>query len=149
MSPALTPSSTIIAIRNGRSVSIRTSTIMNTGVTTASFLNSFINFESNDFILNEEKTNNKKVYIETIDYNIRFPKIYSTYSINKVFNSAIINENINFILYNMVANKILKNVLYDIYDIKLDFEDIKDSLEESLSNINELIGILNRPLEDE
>ena len=39
--------------------------------------------------------------------------------------------------------------LYDIYDIKLDFEDIKDSLEESLSNINELIGILNRPLEDE
>ena len=72
----------------------------------------FINFESNDFILNEEKTSNKKVYIETIDYNIRFPKIYSTYSINKVFNSAIINENINFILYNMVANKILKNVLY-------------------------------------
>lgn len=38
--------------------------------------------------------------------------------------------------------------LYDIYDIKLDFEDIKDSLEESLSNINELISILNRPLED-
>ena len=47
--------------------------------------------------------------LSTIDYNIRFPKIYSTYSINKVFNSAIINENINFILYNMVANKILKN----------------------------------------
>ena len=74
-------------------------------------------FESKEFILNDEKTNNNKVFIESIDYNIKFPKIYSTYSINKVFNTGVINENINFILYNMVANKILQNVLYNIYDI--------------------------------
>ncbi len=74
-------------------------------------------FESKEFILNDEKTNNNKVFIESIDYNIKFPKIYSIYSINKVFNTGVINENINFILYNMVANKILQNVLYNIYDI--------------------------------
>ena len=105
----------------------------------------FINFESNDFILNEEKTNNKKVYIETIDYNIRFPKIYSTYSINKVFNSAIINENINFILYNMVANKILKNVLYDIYDINY-IVTFPISIIEKKEKLNRLFEIIDNEM---
>ena len=105
----------------------------------------FINFESNDFILNEEKTNNKKVYIETIDYNIRFPKIYSTYSINKVFNSAIINENINFILYNMLANKILKNVLYDIYDINY-IVTFPISIIEKKEKLNRLFEIIDNEM---
>lgn len=77
----------------------------------------FMTFESKEFILNDEKTSNRKVFIENINYNIKFPKIYSSYSINKVFKSDIINENINFILYNMVANKILENVICSIYDI--------------------------------
>ena len=105
----------------------------------------FINFESNDFILNEEKTSNKKVYIETIDYNIRFPKIYSTYSINKVFNSDIINENINFILYNMVANKILKNVLYDIYDINY-IVTFPISIIEKKEKLNRLFEIIDNEM---
>lgn len=40
--------------------------------------------------------------------------------------------------------------LYDIHLLNFNFEHIKDGLEESLSNINELIGIINNPLlEDE
>lgn len=105
----------------------------------------FINFESNEFILNDEKTSNKKVYIETIDYNIRFPKIYSTYSINKVFNSAIINENINFILYNMVANKILNNVLYDIYDINY-IVSFPISIIEKKEKLNRLFEIIDNEM---
>lgn len=77
----------------------------------------FTKFDSKEFILNEEKTNINKVFIENINYNIKFPKIYSTYSINKVFNSGVIYENINFILYNIVSKKILENVLDNIFDI--------------------------------
>ena len=87
----------------------------------------------------------EKVYIETIDYNIRFPKIYSTYSINKVFNSAIINENINFILYNMVANKILKNVLYDIYDINY-IVTFPISIIEKKEKLNRLFEIIDNEM---
>lgn len=54
----------------------------------------------------------------------------------------------NFDIFIMTTFR-YKAALYDIHLLNFNFEDIKDSLEESLSNINELIGILNRPLEDE
>ena len=42
-----------------------------------------------------------------------------------------------------------KAALYDIHDIKLDLENIKDNIEESLSGINEMIDKLKNPYEDE
>ena len=71
----------------------------------------FSKYESNTFSLKISKTNLKNVYFTNINYDIAFPKIYSNYSINKVYNSSIITEDMHFILYNMISVLILKNVI--------------------------------------
>ena len=76
----------------------------------------FSKYESNTFSLQINKTNLKNIYFTNIKYDITFPKIYSNYSINKVYNSPIIDEDVHFILYNMVSIIILKNVINNNYD---------------------------------
>ena len=76
----------------------------------------FSKYESNTFSLKISKTNLKNVYFTNINYAIAFPKIYSNYSINKVYNSSIITEDMHFILYNMISVLILKNVINNNFD---------------------------------
>ena len=76
----------------------------------------FSKYESNTFSLKISKTNLKNVYFTNINYDIAFPKIYSNYSINKVYNSSIITEDMHFILYNMISVLILKNVINNNFD---------------------------------
>lgn len=76
----------------------------------------FSKYESNTFSLKISKTNLKNVYFTNINYAIAFPKIYSNYSINKVYNSSIITEDMHFILYNMISVLLLKNVINNNFD---------------------------------
>ena len=76
----------------------------------------FSKYESNTFSLKISKTNLKNVYFTNINYDIAFPKIYSNYSINKVYNSSIITEDMHFILYNMISVLLLKNVINNNFD---------------------------------
>ena len=76
----------------------------------------FSKYESNTFSLKISKTNLKNVYFTNINYDIVFPKIYSNYSINKVYNSSIITEDMHFILYNMISVLLLKNVINNNFD---------------------------------
>lgn len=68
-------------------------------------------FLSNKFFLKYFKTNNRNVLDVYLDYDIQFNKIYSDYSIDKVYNSGIINEDKLFITYYLISNVILRNVI--------------------------------------
>ncbi len=68
-------------------------------------------FDSSKFSLNLKKTNNKNVFYVELDNSIKFPRIYSSYSINKVYNTGTINEQKAFITYHLVSREILKNII--------------------------------------
>ncbi|MGN1378895.1 MAG: hypothetical protein ACI4XR_00620 [Bacilli bacterium] len=102
----------------------------------------FLKFESNTFSLEINKTNLKNVYFANIKYDISFPKIYSSYSINKVYNSPIIDEDMHFILYNMISITILKNVINNNFN---DFYIVSFPLSIILKKdkLNRLINVIN------
>ena len=77
------------------------------------YLNSFSN---NHFQIELINTNKRKVEQVKLNYDIKFNKIYSSYSINKVYNSPIINEQKAFITYYLISLEILKNSINTIYD---------------------------------
>ena len=65
----------------------------------------------NNFILSFQKTNIKRLENISIDYDIKFPKLYSEYAIDKVFNSGVIGEDKIFIEYYLVCSNILKKII--------------------------------------
>lgn len=73
-------------------------------------------FKNDHFNIIENPTNHKKVDIIKLDYNIKFNKIYSAFSINKVYHTGIVNEQKAFITYYQTSLKILKNVINSIYN---------------------------------
>lgn len=67
-------------------------------------------FDTNDFYLKQKKVPYKNIYDITIEHNIKFPKLYSNYAINKVYNENLIAENKIFIEYYLVNKKLLENI---------------------------------------
>ena len=68
-------------------------------------------FKSDHFLLDQIKTNKKNVYFVELKNNIKFKKIYSSYSINKVYNLGLVNEQKDFIIYYQISIEILKNAI--------------------------------------
>lgn len=77
-----------------------------------------ISFNSEQFKIIKKSTNHKKVIQVDLEYNIKFNKIYSSYSINKVYNTGIINEQKAFITYYQTSLEIIKNAIESIYNIE-------------------------------
>ena len=78
--------------------------------------NNFFNeYLSDTFNLELKSTNIKNVYNVLLSYNIKFPKIYSSYSINRVFKSDIISEDMCFIEYSLISKIVLDNILNKEY----------------------------------
>lgn len=103
------------------------------------YLNSFTN---NKFILKMIKTNNKNVYFIELLYNIHFPKIYSEYSINKVYKSGIVNEDKLFIMYHLVNKQILDNTIKGIYNLSY-IVDFPISIFEKNDKLTRLFNTIN------
>lgn len=76
----------------------------------------FKSFSNEHFQIELKNTNKRKVSKVNLNYDIKFNKIYSSYSINKVYNSPIINEQKAFITYYLISLEILKNAINTIYD---------------------------------
>lgn len=68
-------------------------------------------FTNNDFNLKFKKTSKAKLQDVSIDFNIKFPKLYSDYAINKVFDSNIIAEDKMFVEYYLISVLILKKII--------------------------------------
>ena len=67
-------------------------------------------FETKDFYLDITKTNSDNVVDVVLKYNIEFPKIYSDYAIDRVFESNAISEEKMFVEYQLVTLNILKDI---------------------------------------
>lgn len=108
--------------------------------------NNFFNeYLSDTFNLELKSTNIKNVYNVLLSYNIKFPKIYSSYSINRVFKSDIISEDMCFIEYNMISKIVLDNILNKEYlkEYLVDFPFIITSKKEKT---NRLLNIITNDL---
>lgn len=69
------------------------------------------NFSNKSFEIIYNKTNIKNLYNVALEQQLKFPKIYSKYAIDKVFVSKEINEHKLFVIYPIVAAKILSNII--------------------------------------
>lgn len=67
--------------------------------------------DTKDFDIIYGKTNQNDVYTTSLEHHLKFPKIYSKYSINKAFVSKDINEQKLFVIYPMIVKKVLTNVI--------------------------------------
>lgn len=108
--------------------------------------NNFFNeYLSDIFNLELKSTNIKNVYNVLLSYNIKFPKIYSSYSINRVFKSDIISEDMCFIEYNLISKIVLDNILNKEYlkEYLVDFPFIITSKKEKT---NRLLNIITNDL---
>lgn len=108
--------------------------------------NNFFNeYLSDTFNLELKSTNIKNVYNVLLIYNIKFPKIYSSYSINRVFKSDIISEDMCFIEYNMISKVVLDNIINKEYNKEylVDFPFIITSKKEKT---NRLLNIITNDL---
>ena len=108
--------------------------------------NNFFNeYLSDTFNLELKSTNIKNVYNVLLSYNIKFPKIYSSYSINRVFKSDIISEDMCFIEYNMISKIVLDNIINKEYNREylVDFPFIITSKKEKT---NRLLNIITNDL---
>lgn len=91
------------------------------------------------------KTNNKSVYFADLTYDITFPKIYSEYSINKVYHTAIVNEDKLFITYHLLSKLILENAINGIYDIQY-IVDFPLTIFEKKEKINRLFNTIDNDI---
>lgn len=72
--------------------------------------------EDPNFTIKLIKTNKKKITIAQLANNIKFNRIYSSYSINKVYNEGLVNEQKNIILYYLITQRILKEKIQTNYE---------------------------------
>ena len=72
-------------------------------------------FDSSDFYLELKETDNKNVYDVKIKENVKVPKIFSEYAINKVWNETLIAENKLQVEYSMISQVVLKNIINGDY----------------------------------
>ena len=68
-------------------------------------------FKSDVFSLKYTRTNNSKVALVSLNYDIKFPVLYSETAIKKVYNSGVIDEQKLFIEYSLISVKILKEII--------------------------------------
>ena len=79
--------------------------------------NDFINFfKSDDFSIKRKATSNDNVFDITLKHKIDFPKIYSEFSIARVYNTGNINEDKLVVLYYMISSIIIKDIKKCIYN---------------------------------
>ena len=113
-------------------------------------------FDSEKFSISLIKTNNKKVYQVKLDNTIKFNRIYSEYSINKVYSEGIVNEQKSFITYYLTSKIILENAIKDYnnmfgtsYDTSSETNLIVDfpiSIFDKEQKLNRLINIIDNEI---
>lgn len=90
-------------------------------------------------------TSNKKVYKTKLKSTIKFNKIYSDYSLNKVYNEGIVNEQKTLIQYYQTSKLILENAIKGNFDINY-LVDFPVSILKKEQKQNRLINIIDNEL---
>jgi len=99
-------------------------------------------FKTDTFKLNYTRTMNPKVTLVSLDYDIKFPVLYSNIAIKKVYNSGIIDEQKLFIEYNLIAVKIMKEIINNDFMSKY-IVDFPYSIFDKKAKKNRLFNIID------
>ena len=99
-------------------------------------------FETKYFYLSETPTSMENVSDIVLKYNIDFPKIYSDYAIDRVFDSTGISEDKMFVEYQLVTLNILKDIKICNFDKNYLLE-FPQSLFENKEGLKNLLNIFN------
>ena len=97
---------------------------------------------TNDFYLKKYSTSKDTLTDIEIKYSISFPKIYSEYAIDRVFNETDITEDKLLVEYNLVTSVIIKDIKACIYDklylieFAVSLFDDKEKLEKTFSAVS-------------
>lgn len=102
-------------------------------------------FDSEKFSVSLIKTNNKKVYQVKLDNTIKFNRIYSEYSINKVYSEGIVNEQKSFITCYLTSKIILENAIKGEFDTNL-IVGFPISIFDKEQKLNRLINIIDNEI---
>ncbi len=99
-------------------------------------------FDTKDFSITENITSLDNVVNVELKHNINFPKIYSDYAIDRVFDSSSISEDKMFVEYQLITRKILKDIKECNFD-KNYLLDFPNSLFENKDGLKNLLGSFN------
>ena len=107
------------------------------------------NFETDDFLLNFEKTlEYENVYYTKLDYNINVPSIYSDEAIEKVFNSGTVAENKLVVEYELLSVVSIRDILSGNFKDKY-IAEFNNSLFKKTQKLESILTILdNQALQD-
>lgn len=111
--------------------------------------NNFIKaYSSEEFMLEIKSTKHKKISNTTLKYNIKMPELYSKESIDKVFNEGLISEDKLFIQYNLIAIKVLEEIIN--YDYTTSYlVDFNIELFKKKEKLNRLLKIIDNDITKE
>lgn len=99
-------------------------------------------FDTKDFSISEASTSLDNVVNIELKHNINFPKIYSDYAIDRVFDSNSISEDKMFVEYQLVTRNILKDIKECNFDKNYLLE-FPAALFENKEGLKNLLGIFD------
>lgn len=98
--------------------------------------------DSEQFSLTIKNTNKKNVFEVKLNNGIKFNRIYSDYSINKVYNDGLVNEQKHFILYYLITREVLGNIVKGEFT-KEYIINFPNSIFDKEQKLNRLINIID------
>lgn len=111
--------------------------------------NEIINsLDSKEFILKISNYSIKNVYRVNIEYNIRFPEIYSKIAIQRAFDTGITNEDKLMVEYYLICQNIIKDIQKGNFDKHYILE-LAPSIIPKKKKLNSLLSIIDNQLTQE
>lgn len=98
-----------------------------------------------NFSVNYIKLNSDQLFDCKLEHNLKFPKLYSEYAINKVFDNKEIREQRLFVLYSLVTVKILCDIIKGNFK-KTYFVDYSINLKDKPKKKKRLLNIINNDI---
>lgn len=102
-------------------------------------------YETSDFYLELSKTKFKNVLDASLKHSVKMPELYSDKAIEDVYNSGIVSEDKLFVEYNLLAIKILEEIIDYNYDTSYLVE-FNTELFNKKEKLNRLLKIIDNDI---
>lgn len=104
-----------------------------------------LKFETENFFLKiTDYKNAKNVNRVVLKYNIKFPKIYSTWALERTFSSGIISEDKLNVEYSLISALVIKDIMRGNFKKQYIVEFIPSLLKKS-KKLKSILNIINNP----
>lgn len=111
--------------------------------------NNFIKeYETDDFYIDVNKTKERNLFDTELKHDIKMPEIFSDKAIKTAFNSGLVKEDKLFVLYNLMAIKVLNEIIdYDYLSCYL--IEFNTELLQKQEKFNRLLKIIDNDITKE